>query len=67
VPGHAADRVLRSGAARPVRTDPQILRPRRKVHLGSASLAGNSVDVAITSALTGMAVQLIYTPTTGPS
>nr|WP_242625282.1 hypothetical protein [Krasilnikovia cinnamomea] len=33
----------------PVRGDPQFLRPRRRLHAGSASLAAKPVDVAITS------------------
>jgi hypothetical protein len=37
--------------ARTVRGDPQILRPRRRLHLGSASLVEKPVDVAITSFL----------------
>src|SRR2546430_7673222 len=62
--GSAARRTYVPHHTRTVRGDPQILRPRRRLHLGSASLVEKPVDVAITSSLTAEALPSIYTPKT---
>jgi hypothetical protein len=50
---------------RTVRGDPQILRPRRRLHFGSASLQRNLSMSQSQVSLTGEVLSLIYTPDNG--